>query len=155
MPKQPKYLLSVDPGLMTGVAFLDITDEDDPLPLWDEELKVEEFYVRMGEVFKEFHEEMVVVWEDYHITARTATLSQQPWSLNLIGVMQYFCWKYDVKFTVHSPSRKPFATPERLRQVGFWHKGEAGHANDAFRHAMVFLVDRNPNWARKLIIPSK
>jgi hypothetical protein len=115
----------------------------------------DEFYAKMEEVFAEHHEHLVVVWEDYHITAQTAKLSQQPWSLNLIGVLQYFCWKYNVEFEVHSPSRKVFANDKRLRLVGFWRKGMAGHANDAYRHAMVFIVDRNPNWARKLIVPDK
>jgi hypothetical protein len=99
--------------------------------------------------------DLAIVWEDFHITVETAKKTPQPWSLHLIGVMLYFCWKYDIPCATQSPVRKGFATNDKLRHVGFWHKGGEGHANDAFRHAMIYLVDNHPNWARKLILPTK
>jgi hypothetical protein len=50
------------------------------------------------------------------------------------------------------PSQKPFADNEKLHAVDFWHVGGAGHANDSLRHAMVWIVERNRKWTRKLLV---
>ena len=152
---QRNYLLSVDPGLSTGIVLVDIHDPENPKPLWHHELTIEEFYVILDDTIEHYGYSLAIVWEDFHITVETAKKSPQPWSLHLIGVMLYKCWKHDIPFAVQSPVRKGFATNDKLRHVAFWHKGGEGHANDAFRHAMIYLVDNYPNWARKLILPTK
>lgn len=151
-----EYLLAIDPGKMTGFALLNIDDPDNPWIMEALELTVEEFYVRIEEVFETYqYQSLEVVIEDFKITKRTADLSDAPWSLNLIGVTQFFGHKYRVPVTLQLPARKPFASNDRLRLVNFWQKSTAGHSNDALRHAMIYIVDNNPNWARKLIIPDK
>lgn len=152
----PEYLLAIDPGKMTGFALIDVTIPDDPWVVSAEELTVEEFYAKIEELFlTNLYNNVEVVIEDFKITKRTADLTDAPWSLNLIGVTQYFCWKYKRVLTLQLPARKPFASNDRLRLVNFWHVGGAGHANDALRHGMIYIVDNNPNWARKLIVPDK
>jgi hypothetical protein len=155
MPSRPNYLLSVDPGLATGAVLIDVHDPENPVPVWDAELTIQEFYAMIEHTIENYGTDLAIVWEDFHITVETAKKTPQPWSLHLIGVMLYFCWKYDIPCAVQSPVRKGFATNDKLRHVGFWHKGDHGHANDAFRHAMIYLVDNYPNWARKLILPTK
>lgn len=149
------YLLSVDPGLATGAVLIDMRDPENPAPVWDAELTIQEFYAMIEHTVASYGTELAIVWEDFHITVETAKKTPQPWSLHLIGVMLYFCWKYDIPCATQSPVRKGFATNDKLRHVGFWHKGGEGHANDAYRHAMIYLVDNHPNWARKLILPTK
>lgn len=149
-------LVAIDPGKATGFAIIDVTNPDFPYVVSAEELPTEAFYGRIEEVFLAYQfDSLEVVIEDFKITKRTADLTDAPWSLNLIGVTQYFCWKYKRAFTLQLPARKPFASNERLRQVNFWHVGGEGHANDALRHAMIYIVDNNPSWARKLIVPDK
>lgn len=155
MLSRPNYLLSVDPGLATGAVLIDMRDPENPLPVWDAELTIQEVYVMIEDTIEKYGTELAIVWEDFHITVETAKKTPQPWSLHLIGVMLYFCWKYDIPCATQSPVRKGFASNDKLRHVGFWHKGGEGHANDAFRHAMIYLVDNHPNWARKLILPTK
>lgn len=150
-----RYLLSVDPGLMTGVALIDCKDPDNPVPMWSAELTIEEFYVKLEETFNLYAPDLVLVWEDFHITVATAKKTPQPWSLHLIGLMIYYCWKHSIQFSVQSPAMKSFASPDKMHRVGFWHVGDAGHANDAFKHAMIYLADANPNWVRKLLAPDK
>lgn len=150
-----KYLFAVDPGLLTGAVLADYTDPDDPKTIWSAELSIEEFYGRLEETFATYGSDLTLIWEDFHITVETAKKTPQPWSLHLIGLMLYYCWKYDVPFSVQSPVRKGFASNDKLRRVGFWHKGGEGHANDGYRHLMIYIADNNPNWVRKLLAPEE
>lgn len=150
-----RYLFAVDPGLKTGVCLIDCQDWDNPVPMWAAELTIEEFYVKLESVFNVYGDDLILVFEDFHITVQTAKNTPEPWSLHLIGLMMYFCWKYNVKFSVQSPVRKGFASPDKQHRVGFWHVGGKGHANDAYKHAMIYLADNNPQWVRKLLDPDK
>lgn len=147
---QPKYLLAIDPGLATGVAILDITDLEDVKVLNSWEMDIDEF--------SDFIEDAIntdgveIVCERFIITVQTAKLSQAPWSMELIGTIRFLTRKYGKRLTLQKPDQKTFAPNEKLKLVGFWHKGGGGHANDAFRHAMVYMVNRHPQWAKRLIV---
>lgn len=145
-----KVLFSVDPGLMTGVCLIDIENMDDPTPLWDAEWTIAEFHDNIGAIMK--YDDLEVVIENFIITEETAKLTPQPWSLHLIGVVFYLAHLNGVRVTVQTPSQKPFASNDKLRMVGFWTKGTDGHSIDAFRHAMIWIVDRNRKWTRKLLV---
>ena len=150
-----RYILGIDPGLATGWGLVDCEDPDTPLVLESLELTVEEFFDKIEQVFITYRDDLVVVVENFLITEKTGKLTQQPFSLWLIGVCMYFAWKYDVEMVLQKPAEKPFASNDRLRAVNFWHVGGEGHANDAFRHVMVYYARKNPNWVRKLVMPSK
>ena len=145
-----KVLFAVDPGLMTGVCLIDIENMDDPTPIWDDEWTVAEFHDKIGEIMS--YEDIEVVIEDFIITTETAKLTPQPWSLHLIGVVLYLAYLNGVNVTMQKPSQKPFADNDKLRLVGFWSKGTEGHSIDAFKHAMVWIVERNRKWTRKLLV---
>jgi len=145
-----KYLLSIDPGLATGVCLIDIADPENPFMVWSREVTIDQFYDQIGPAVE--HPETHVVMEDFKITVETGKLSEAPWSLNLIGVVQYLCYLNGKVLDLQLPSQKPFATSEKLQAVGFWHVGEGGHANDALKHAMIWIVDRNRKWTRKLLV---
>lgn len=147
-----RYIFAVDPGLATGVALVDCSNPDEPFVVWSLELTTTQFYAKIEEVFQLYYAELELVVEDFHMLS--GDKSEAPWSLNLIGICEFFCWRYGVKFTKQSPGRKPFAFNDRLRLVGFWHVGGEGHANDALRHAMIYHADHYPRWARKLIVPT-
>lgn len=144
-----RYLLAIDPGLATGVAIIDKLDPMEPKVILDEELQTSSFYVRMEDVFTTHGDDLEVVIEDFHMLS--GDKSEAPWSLNLIGVTEYFCWKYKVEMTKQSPGRKPFSTTAKMKRVGFWHVGDDGHANDALKHALIYHVDQHPKWASKLL----
>jgi hypothetical protein len=150
--KQPKYLLAIDPGLATGVAYLDIEDPMEPIIIGSYELVPEEFYVMVEEILEEHGSNVRVVIERFIVSEETAKKSQQPWSLELIGVTRKECWKNGTTMVLQKPSDKEFATNEKLRHVGFWHVGGDGHANDAFRHALVYLNERYARWGKKLVM---
>lgn len=145
-----RYLLAIDPGLMTGVCLIDLSDPEDPVKVWSKEVTIKEFHDNIESLIS--HEETHVVIEDFKITVETGKLSDAPWSLELIGVVRYLCYLSGKVLDLQLPSQKPFADNDKLRAVGFWHVGEAGHANDSLRHAMVWIVDRNRKWTRKLLV---
>lgn len=151
-------LFAVDPGLMTGLAVLDVSDLDDPKPLEDYELGVEDFFDKMAELFPKYHTDHIhIVCEDFIITVETAKKTPQPYSLWLIGVLQYMAYRFDASFEFQKPADKAFIpnTKEgntKLRKVGFWTKGGEGHQHDAYRHAAIWVVNKNPNWAKNLLM---
>jgi hypothetical protein len=150
--QQPKYLLTIDPGLATGVVYMDIEDPMDPIIIGAWEMSPEEFYHRVEEIISTHGANVRVVIERYIVTEATGKKSAQPWSLELIGVTRKECWKYGAPLTLQKPSEKEFATNEKLRHVGFWYVGGDGHANDAFRHALVYLNNRYARWGKKLVM---
>lgn len=148
-----RYLLSIDPGLLTGVALLDITDQDNILICGSWELTIDQFFDLSEAVVSGLGQYVEVVIEDFNITDRTVKLSEAPWSLQLIGATMFLVRRFGAAdFNLQKPSEKHFADNAKLRHIGFWHRGGEGHANDAFRHAMVYINDRNPRWAKHLLM---
>lgn len=148
--KNPHFLLGIDPGKATGVVMIDISDPDNPVALWSAEMTVDQFHAEIDRLMQT--KNLNVAIEDFRITAATGKLTEAPWSLKLIGVVEYLGWLYSVPVTLQMPSQKPFATNERLRSVDFWHVGGEGHANDAFRHAMIWVVTKNNKFAKQLMV---
>jgi len=142
-----RYLLSVDPGLATGVALIDLSIPEDPKQLWSVEVSTEEFYDKIADLVSK--ESTHIVCESFEIVDGSPN---SPWSLNLIGILQYLCYHNGKPLDMQQPSQKDFASNEKLRAVDFWHVGENGHANDALRHAMIWIVERNRKWTRKLLV---
>lgn len=145
-----RYLLSIDPGLATGVCLIDLSDPENPVKVWSKEVTIAEFHDNIEKLVS--HEETHVVIEAFKITVETGKLSDAPWSLELIGVVRYLCYLSGKELDLQLPSQKPFADNDKLRAVDFWHVGGEGHANDALRHAMVWIVDRNRKWTKKLLV---
>lgn len=151
MTSSRDYLLAIDPGLLTGMMYVNIADKNGPQMEWADERTVDDFHHSIEEFLSENKDVCRVVIENYIIGASTGKKSQQPWSLRLIGVVVFLCDKYGIPLTIQSPSERKFATPEKLKKVGFWHVGGEGHANDAGRHALVWLIDRYPQVAKLLV----
>lgn len=127
-------VLSVDPGKMTGyVIWTDGEREEGELshePFLDFACDL----VEAGGID-------VIVCERFIITAQTGKLSQAPWSLEQIGALRFFAHRHDVAFELQSAAdAKRFATEEKLRRAGWARPKGAGHARDAQRHLLVYLV---------------
>lgn len=146
-----KYLFCVDPGLLTGLAFLDVSEQENPQVLGTIELPVKEFYLKAEDVIKRAGPEAVVVVENFIITTATAKKSAAPWSLRGVGVVEFLCLKYGSRMVLQTPDQAKEISAADLRAVNFWHKGGEGHANDALRHAVVYLKDKHRRWARAFL----
>lgn len=145
------YLLSIDPGLATGLAFLDITDPLNPKKVWTKEVDVIEFYDTVPDCITEFKDNLTVVCENFIITVQTAKKTQSPWSLQLIGIVQYFCYMNDVELHLPNPSVREFTSHDMLKKFDLWHTGGAGHAMQALRHAFAYLAQKNKGLAKSVI----
>lgn len=132
-----------DPGLVSGVAVLNWT------PSTGIELvsSLECSLPHVGEAaayFLQHHRyaESEVVCERFTITVRTAEKSQAPWSLKVCGVLEWEIWRNwgldgeDVVTYQAAADAKRLVPNPVLHQVGLWHRGGAGHANDAIRHGV-------------------
>lgn len=151
MTNSRDYLLAIDPGLLTGVMYIDMSDKNDPSKVWSEEWSVDHFHDTIEGFLSENKDVCRVVIENFIIGNSTGKKSQQPWSLRLIGVVAFLCHKYEIPLTIQSPSERKFATSEKLKKVGFWHVAGEGHANDAGRHALVWVIDHYPQVAKLLV----
>lgn len=146
---------SVDPGLASGVALLNVPSdgsEIQQLGSWelgpDETEDATESIVNTYNAF-----DLRVVVERFTITAETGKKSQAPFSLELIGVIKYICRKnFVAPPTLQTPAdAKSFVPNARLKSLGLWHKGGAGHALDALRHAVLYSVKNGYRDSRLLV----
>jgi hypothetical protein len=145
------YVLAVDPGVATGWADCRVSDlvinsgaENDQLNFC---MRADTWMQwRRGDGSR-----TVVVCERFLITERTAKLSQQPASLEIIGCVRYLAWKYAVTFApLQAPGdAKKFITNDRLRQAGLYSTND--HARDALRHLLLFLVNQGDKRVLEMI----
>jgi hypothetical protein len=143
-------LFSCDPGKATGTAVWDLTklkEGGDAELLWTKQVdEGPAFFEFVDELFEQykFDDEynFEVVCENFIITTQTAKLGAGPWSLKYIGVLEYLCWKYGVKYTLQQPMQKDFAPDERLKALGLNPTDgvQGGHTRDAIRHGVIYLV---------------
>jgi hypothetical protein len=144
-------LVCVDPGLMTGVALIDRRGDDLSLTLSGElgESEVADWLRMCLHDWEKLEENGIVVsvvYERFLITMETAKNSQAPWSLEMIGVLKQVCRDYnyplDLIYAQRPSEAKSIVTNAKLKRLGLWHKGGAGHALDAIRHGVLCLVKR-------------
>ena len=139
-----RYILSVDPGKATGIAFLSFQDDSEPVLEWSKEVQADEFAQAVREPLKAYGSAVEVVCERFTINAQTVKNSQAPYSLEQIGVLKQ-CLRdegrseEEIKFQSPADAKNMFPNAS-LKKVGAWHKGGEGHALDAIRHALLRLV---------------
>lgn len=147
-------LIAVDPGGTTGLVVVqsDLTVEVslEIADWYDVPKYVEDTYLSHEEAGIE---PPLVVCERFYITGQTHKKAPQEEPKDIIGALKYLHLKYTgLPLPLQSPSdAKSFSTNDKLHKVGFWHKGGAGHANDAFRHALLYLFKNQMVSARVLL----
>jgi hypothetical protein len=143
-----RFILSVDPGKATGVCLFTIDEGEDPKLIWSEECDYKEFrnVVRNGFSYAKAKGDKLpeVVCERFIINAQTVRNSQAPFSLEQIGMLKLIVldWEADPeKISMQSPAdAKAMFDNKKLKTLGYWHVGGEGHALDAIRHAVLYLV---------------
>jgi hypothetical protein len=142
------YLFAFDPGQTTGWAIYETASERVKSGEDDFDL----FCERMELLFAAYGADLDVTGERFTITAATAKKTQQPWSIEVIGVAKYLAHKFGCgTVTLQSPAdAKRFGTNERLKNMGWWVPGTAGHDKDALRHLMVRMV--NLGWSDRRLL---
>lgn len=143
-------IVSVDPGKMTGVALFRVHGTDDPVLLESHEFLRDDLESWLEEKLlrSTAGEPVEVVAERYVMGDKDS-----PWSLRYLGVLSYLSRKGGWgEPTIQTPAEaKSFAPNELLKSLDYWHKGGAGHANDAIRHAIVYMVRKQLLSAAKVL----
>jgi hypothetical protein len=121
-------ILAVDPGKMSGLAFHDYETRRADF----HEFEFDNTCAYVMEKAREYRERLLLVSESFIITINTAKNTQAPWSLELIGVMRYVSRTLTGRdLTLQQPAAaKRFSSNERLKLMGYWTPGLAGHAKD-------------------------
>jgi hypothetical protein len=142
------YVLAVDPGKMTGMALFSREPGADPVKEWSKELEQHEVAVAVREVLWNpvIRHNLDVVCERFIINAQTVRNSQAPYSLEVIGIVKQCLFDNgksmdDIYFQTPANAMGMF-TNEKIKKLDYWHRGGAGHALDAIRHALLRFVSK-------------
>ena len=135
------YLIAVDPGQQTGLAIVRLSGGDDWFEAHEEPWLDA---VHRVHTFLRASLAAHVVTERFVITREAAQQSRQTDALRAIGALQFLTSAANrvdpIPFHELNRSDRTRVTSAHLRALGFWHRGGAGHANDAARHAVVALL---------------
>lgn len=143
-------IVAVDPGKMTGVALFESQILPEPTLIASHEFERDELEVWLEDVLQPTDIRRVEVVAERYVLSDL----DSPWSLKYLGVLSYLSRKGGWgEPTIQTPAdAKSFATDERIKQLGFWHRGGAGHANDAIRHGVLYMVRKQLISARSLLV---
>lgn len=136
-PAEHSFVLAVDPGGNTGVAWL-----------LDREFGSDVvtggrfgFHWWFTKSVADVATPLVVVCEDFIITSATARKTAQPDPYRIIGWLELWCHQHGVTFVLQTPSQaKGFGTDAKLKHFGWYSTGKGGHDVDAARHLLTYLA---------------
>lgn len=138
-------IIAIDPGLATGMCGLRPRDDRSGLDIsFAGEYSPMETGDTLDHVLRDRgDEECVIVIERFVISRSTASNSQAPWSLEIIGNTRWLSHTYlgTDQIVLQTPSdAKSLVTNERIKNLGLWQRGSKGHVIDAIRHGVLYSV---------------
>lgn len=132
-------VLAYDPGLATGAAVLDTGTGN------HHAVEIEgrfAFYDTFG-LLVAHGRPLEVVGERYTVNADTHKKSRQDDPFYINGYMEGICRGLGIPFTLQTPGEaKQFSTNDKLKAVGWYTATSGGHANDANRHLLKYVIER-------------
>lgn len=139
-----RYVLAIDPGKSTGMALFKWENGAEPELLWSGEEDFTAYVDKTRMIMMNYRDELEVVCEKFTINLQTAKNSQAPYSLECIGALKLILLDAgrepeSLPFQLPANAMNMFTNP-KLKTLGYWHKGGEGHALDAIRHGLLYLV---------------
>ncbi len=134
------FLLAIDPGLSSGVILLDTTTLD---ILYSGEVDYKTLGDALHETLPKYaKEDLHIVAERFLITTATAKNSQAPYSLMVLGMLDWLIHHHKHgPVTLQTPAdAKSLVDNDLIRSLGLWKTGGAGHYHDSVRHALLAMV---------------
>lgn len=142
-----KVILAIDPGKVTGVAKLQLTDDSykligtwelhDPDTVW-EPIK------QIIEAAKERHDDVIVLCESFELRPDVAQPDETPKYI-IKDLNRYVEPEHELEYQMASqakvgvpPGRN--GRRDRLHAFGLHQRGQR-HANDAIRHCLVYAIE--------------
>ena len=153
-------LIAIDPGKASGFVVLDITETfatgARPIILYSGEPEQQETCAWVDSFLSDPDNDakIYIVMEDFLITPETGKKKDTRYSLEIIGAVRYLAKLHGIPFALQTSSNaKSFAENDRIRSMGLWVPGGEGHAKDAMRHAILYMVKALHLKPEGLIIP--
>jgi len=139
-----RAVLAVDPGKMTGLSLFTIEKGEDPILVWSGEVVFSDYVYKLRELFADYGDSLEIVCEKFTINVQTAKNSQAPYSLECIGALKLVMLENGrdpeaLKYQLPANAMNMFPN-DKLKKLGYWHRGGAGHALDSMRHAVLYLA---------------
>lgn len=141
------YILAVDPGKASGVAFLSLKLGEEPRLISSGEYQMKEYAKPIREAIEHArlsNNALQVVCERFVINAQTVRNSQAPFSLEQIGILKQIMLDSGMdpdSVIFQSPAdAKAMFDNTKLKKLEYWYKGGEGHALDAIRHGLLRCV---------------
>lgn len=133
-----KYILSIDPGGTTGVAIIAFGENAEPVVTYCEEIPnglhgFMDWYRGMADMT---HWD-IVVCENFTLRQNVKFPDLSP--VYIIGALEAMEWPNEIVY--QAPAQKPLCNDARLKTMKM-HKPGKGHANDAIRHAIIYLRNK-------------
>ena len=133
-------MLSLDPGGTTGVAIFDYTETTEPVMVMNDQIggSLEGFiqwYLGSKIKYRWDH----IVCEDFTLRLNVKFPDLSP--VYIIGALNAIEWGSLDNLTMQQPTIKPLCDDPRLKKMGL-HTPGFGHANDAVRHAIIYLRNK-------------
>lgn len=145
-------IVAIDPGKVSGVVLWDsdypIAVESFELPPLEVTELVEYLWASQSRP-----KDMVVVTEKFTISQRTVKTALSLDALDINGWLTLESQRRGFELVVQTPAQaKSFATDAKLKALDWYYKTKDGHANDAARHLLVYLMNHRPA-AREVLVP--
>lgn len=138
-------LVAIDPGKTTGICLGSYPKEDETYdPEFTYQASVEQYFQFLKALTSE-DVPVTVVCEDFILRRGVAMTSDQTSPLYLIGALQYVAFNNrDITLVMQKPSAAKQVTDEHLEKLDLLQtpKTRWGHANDALRHAIMYLKNQ-------------
>lgn len=128
-------VVALDPGKTAGLAWW-------KTGMWSPVLQEAPLFDALHRIHRAANDRKLthLVVEDFIITIETAKKQQDHSALDGLGTMRYLATLYELPLVTYRASEaKTFAPNVLLRNVGWYVPGQ-GHARDASRHLILFLV---------------
>jgi hypothetical protein len=134
----PTFYLAIDPGKATGWAAYTLATDGGEFAFGEVEGRYEFYQALRWWMSAGAIPEVVI--EDWDFDADTHKKSRQVDAMRIIGYVEGLCQANGWPFEVQSRAKRKFADDAKLRALGWEATTEAGHAREAARHLLTYLV---------------
>lgn len=141
--------LAIDPGKVCGVAMWHpmealVLKSDELTPLETAKLTLDLWNNSLGQ--------LLVICESFQITERTIKTARQHDALDVIGWLTLESQLKAFELVLQTAAQaKSFSTDDKLKALDWFERTKDGHANDAARHMLRYLMANTG--ARDIFIP--
>lgn len=142
--------LAIDPGKVSGIA---LWHPMEATAIKADELTPIEVTNLVDDLWNNSLGELVVIAESFVISERTIKTAPQRDALDILGWLTLESQRRGFELHLQTPAQaKKFSTDEKLRALDWFERTKDGHANDAARHLLVYLMKNTG--ARDVLIPA-